>query len=94
MNLKKAFAAGAACAMLLAVLVVPAAAHGGRGHGRSTTSYAVCTVDDCTETGRHAHSGVTYCGYSHASGYCTGSACSGSGDCGTSRGHHSGRHCR
>ena len=37
------------------------------------TDCPVCTVDGCTETGRHSHDGHDYCGYNHESGYCDGS---------------------
>ncbi len=87
MRLKKTLAAGAACALLLAALAVPASAHSGTHghHGRAAASYAVCTVEGCTERGRHDHGGVTYCGYGHAGGFCTGASCSGGG-------HHGGCH--
>ena len=37
------------------------------------TDCPVCTVDGCTETGRHSHDGHDYCGYNHENGYCDGS---------------------
>lgn len=80
MNLKKLLTSGAVCAALLAVLVVPASAHHGGGHHANAASYAVCTVDGCTETGRHTHGGVTYCGAGH-DGYTCAS------------GRHHGGHC-
>lgn len=86
MDLKKTLAAGAACVLLLSALVLPASAHGGRHH-RDTTQYAVCAVEDCTKTGRHSHDGVTYCGYDHDGGYCTGSYC-GASRGGCRRGGH------
>ena len=90
MTLKKTLAAGAASALLLSVLVIPASAHGGGHHhgGTTTPRYAVCAVEGCSETGRHAHDGVTYCGYDHTGGYCTGSSCSA-----PSGGHHGRGHC-
>lgn len=89
MKLWKLFAVGTVLTLLTALLAVPASAHGGRHHAarRTTPSYAVCSVEQCTETGRHDHDGVTYCGYSHTGGYCTGSACTS-----TTGGHHRG-HC-
>ena len=87
MRLKITLAAGAACALLLAALAVPASAHSGghAHHGRMAAGCAVCTVEGCTEHGRHDHNGVTYCGYGHAGGFCTGASCSGGG-------HHGGCH--
>lgn len=70
--------AGALCVMLAAMLIVPAAAHGchgGRGHHGGyrqsvQTTVTVCPYEDCAQTGRHTHDGVTYCGYGHSSGVC------------------------
>lgn len=74
MRIKKLLAVGTITVMSTACLALPAFAH---GHHRQTqvinTCPAVCTVDGCAETGRHAHNGVTYCGYNHSSGYCDGS---------------------
>lgn len=65
-------------------LVLPALAHGHGHHNgprRNTQSVqtvqtpaaiAVCPVQGCTLAGRHSHSGVTYCGYAHESGFCDG----------------------
>ena len=69
--------AGALCAVLAAMLIVPAAAHGcrgGRGHHRQNvqTAVTVCPYEDCAEAGRHIHNGVLYCGYSHSGGVCDG----------------------
>lgn len=83
-NLKKALMGVGAGALLVAALTVPAAAHGGHHGGcRSNTTYPVCSVSDCTQTGRHSHDGTTYCG----SGYCA--------DNGACYGHSGGhrRHC-
>lgn len=33
----------------------------------------VCTLDGCTEYGRHAHNGHDYCGNDHKDDYCDGS---------------------
>lgn len=67
-------------AMLISVLfVMPVSAHGhheNSGHHNQTsesTDCPVCTVEDCTEEGRHTHDGHNYCGYNHESGYCDGS---------------------
>ena len=79
-------AAGLICALMAAALVAPAAAHGchgGRGHHggavRSVqTTVTVCPYEDCALAGRHTHSRVIYCGYSHDGGFCDGS-CAASG---------------
>ena len=74
--------AGALCAMLTAMLIVPVSAHGCHG-GRSQghhggyrqsvqTTVTVCPYEDCTEAGRHTHDGTAYCGYDHGCGYCDG----------------------
>lgn len=75
MALKKTVAAGAACALLLAALVVPASAHGHRA-SQTSGNYPVCTVDGCGEYGYHTHDGTGYCGHSYSGG---------------SYGHHGGR---
>lgn len=79
MNKKKILSTGVACVLLVAALAVPASAHGGHGGGHhgsrsTTTTYTVCTVEDCTKTGRHNHDGVTYCGSNSCanSGTCSG----------------------
>lgn len=36
------------------------------------TSCPVCTVEGCTEKGKHTHDGHDYCGYAHEGGYCDG----------------------
>ena len=72
----KKFVAAVTAGMLMAALAAfPAAAHGhghcGRGRAvAEDTSCPVCTVEGCTETGRHTHDGHDYCGYDHGSGYC------------------------
>ncbi len=76
---KTPFAVGLLCFLLAALLTIPALAHGHRGHHGGHHSYAVqteitvCPYDDCTTAGRHAHDGLTYCGYDHAGGVCNGS---------------------
>lgn len=74
-------------AMLISVLfVMPVSAHGhheNSSHHNQTsknTDCPVCTIEDCTEEGRHAHDGYDYCGYNHESGYCDGSCESGVSD--------------
>lgn len=72
--------AGALCAVMTALLIVPAAAHGchgGRGHHggyrqSAQAAVAVCPYEDCQLAGRHDHDGTIYCGYAHESGYCSG----------------------
>ena len=72
---RKITAAAAAALMAAALVTFPASAHG-HGHHRQAvtedTSCPVCTVEGCTETGRHIHDGHDYCGYDHSSGYCDG----------------------
>lgn len=96
MRLGKLFTAAALAAMVSVLFVTPVSAH--HGHRRQVNvdnRYPVCTVEDCTEEGRHLHDDEYYCGYDHDCGYCDGScvnACqqpySGNG-CGGR--HH--RHC-
>lgn len=92
---KMAIAAGAAV-MAAAIVAFPAAAHG-YGHHRqeqaavTDTSCPVCTVEGCTETGRHTHDGHDYCGYEHSSGYCDGT-CQNNSDTGCYNGGHHGCH--
>lgn len=94
MGSKKFVAAVTAGLLAAALTAFPAAAHG-HGHYRQAsgatedTSCPVCTVEGCTETGRHTHDGHDYCGYDHSSGYCdrscenvsTGSYCGGHHGC-------------
>lgn len=58
------------------------------------TECPVCTVEGCTETGRHTHDGYDYCGYNHADGYCDGSCAtvSASGSTTSGCGYRGGRH--
>lgn len=73
--------AGALCLLTAALLIVPVSAHGchrgaARGHHGGyyrqsvQTTVTVCPYEDCAIAGRHTHSGVIYCGYSHESGVC------------------------
>ena len=73
MRLKRLLALGAAGALIAAIAVTPASAHGRRHHSKSPSSCPVCTVYGCTVSGRHTHNGLAYCGYHHESGYCDGS---------------------
>ncbi len=76
MHIRKA----AALLMTVALLVVPASAHGGHGHCRQQTVvqpqpivYQLCTAEDCTIAGRHFHDGAPYCGAAHTGVSCDGS---------------------
>ncbi len=75
MHLKKMLTLSMATAFVSALLVMPVSAHG--HHRRYTqkldTYYPICTIEECTEEGRHVHDGYNYCGYAHADGYCDGS---------------------
>lgn len=72
MHLKKLCTAAVTVALISIVFVMPVSAHG--HHSRRTavtdTSCPVCTVEGCTEEGRHTHDGHDYCGYDHEDGYC------------------------
>ena len=72
MRLRKLFMAALTAAMVSMIFVMPVSAHG--HHNRTTvatdTSCPVCTVEGCTEVGRHTHDGHDYCGYDHKDGYC------------------------
>lgn len=90
MRLGKLLTAAAAAAMVSVLLVMPVSAH--HGHHRQAaadTGCPVCTVEDCTEEGRHLHDGEYYCGYDHKDGYCDGSC--GAAAERTSRSHGCGR---
>lgn len=77
---RKITAAAAAAMMAAALVTFPAAAHGHhRQAAAADTSCPVCTVEGCTESGRHTHDGHDYCGYNHSSGYCDGSCQTASG---------------
>lgn len=71
-------AAGLVCALMAAVLILPASAHGchgGRRHHSSPavqTTVTVCPYEDCDLAGRHLHDGTVYCGYAHGTGVCDG----------------------
>lgn len=75
MGIKKTMTVAAVCAMTSVIFAFPVSAHG--HHHRTSEVHSdyihVCTIEGCTETGRHLHDGVSYCGYSHSSGYCDGS---------------------
>lgn len=80
MKRMRRLAVGLLCALMTAMLIVPAAAHGchgGRNRGHHSgyarnvqTTVTVCSYKDCAEAGRHTHNGVIYCGYSHDTGVC------------------------
>lgn len=82
MRFKKLLTALTTAALLSVLFVMPVSAHGHHGHHgqyqtqvqvTEDTDCPVCTVDGCTEIGRHVHDGHNYCGYHHESGYCDGS---------------------
>ncbi len=52
---------------------------GGAKAATRVANYPVCTVDGCTQTGRHQHNGTWYCDGT-CTGTCTG-ACTNSGVC-------------
>lgn len=95
---KKLLYSIASAALVSALFVTPVSAH---GHHRQAapaldTSCPVCTVEGCTEEGRHTHDGHDYCGYEHESGYCDGTCTSAATTTTTtarSR-HHGGHHGR
>lgn len=68
----KKFITASAAGMMAAMLVAfPASAHGHHRQAAAVdTSCPVCTVEGCTETGRHYHDDHEYCGYEHSNGYC------------------------
>ena len=75
MYFRRRFAAAMAASLLAVLLVMPVSAHGHHGHHRQSAadnSCPVCTVEGCTETGRHTHDGCEYCGYDHEGDYCDG----------------------
>ena len=87
MNIKKLLAVGAVVAMSSA-FAIPTFAHGHHRRTHATVNYtAICTIESCTETGRHTHDGVDYCGYDHSCGYCDGS-CVTQSNYGCGGGHH------
>ncbi len=92
MRFKRLCAAALTAALASMLFVMPVSAHG-HHHSRRIqtvdTSCPVCTVEDCTEEGRHTHDGHDYCGYNHADGYCDGSCVSSATvSCRGGRGHH------
>ena len=75
MHVRRRFAAAMTAALLAVLLAMPVSAHGHRGHHRQSAAdigCPVCTVEGCTETGRHTHDGCEYCGYDHEGDYCDG----------------------
>ena len=74
MCIRKASAIGAAAVFAVVVLALPVSACGRHGHhAQRDFQCAVCTVEDCSETGFHIHDETIYCGYDHEGGYCDGS---------------------
>ena len=73
--MKKRLMAGLLCGVVMALLTLPAMAHGchGRGghHGRQAETF-VCPQAGCILEGRHTHDVQPYCGYHHSSGLCDG----------------------
>ena len=58
-------------ALLFSFPILVYAHHGYRSHYRQAEApYSLCTIEGCTEAGRHLHDGVGYCGYNHDCGYC------------------------
>lgn len=101
MSIRKLLRTIVAVTLISVLFVTPVSAHG--HHHRQTataatatttvtdTSCPVCTVEGCTETGRHTHDGCDYCGYDHADGYCDGT-CAAIGTTTTSSGRGGGHH--
>lgn len=76
MLIKKLFRTMAAVTLISVLFVMPVSAHGHHHSQRASaadTGCPVCTVEGCTEEGRHTHDGHEYCGYDHADSYCDGS---------------------
>lgn len=90
---RKIMRAAAVGILAAALMAFPSFAHG-HGHHRQAasntdTSCPVCTVEGCTETGRHIHDDHYYCGYEHSGGYCDYSCETQSGSyCGRGHGCH------
>lgn len=83
----------ALCAVLSAALTVPAMAHGRHSNrAAKTTTYPVCTVEDCQRTRAHTHDDVTYCGHTRGDGHAQHDTCAVSG-C-TNLGTHTHSGCR
>ncbi|WP_312643136.1 hypothetical protein [Hydrogenoanaerobacterium sp.] len=59
--MKKLFTSLALCAMLATMLPVSAFA--------ATDSYALCSVQDCSQTGSHVHDKTTYAGHYTGDGH-------------------------
>lgn len=79
MSIRKLFRTIVAVTLLSVLFVTPVSAHGHHHRSQAVTtvtttdtSYPVCTIDGCVETGHHTHDGYNYCGYAHAGGYCDG----------------------
>lgn len=73
MRFKKLLTALITASLISVLFVMPVSAHGhhgAQGHHSQTSDCPVCTVDGCTEMGRHSHDGHDYCGYNHTSRHC------------------------
>ena len=73
--MKRRLMAGLLCGVMMALLTLPAMAHGchgRRGHHAQQSESFVCPQAGCTLTGRHTHNVPPYCGYHHGSGLCNG----------------------
>lgn len=95
MRMKRLFAAAMTAALISTLFVMPVSAHGHHRRVQTVdTDCPVCTVEGCTEEGRHIHDGHDYCGYDHEDGYCDGTCATVSTSTRTvSRsGHRGGRH--
>lgn len=94
MRIKKLLACGTVGILLAGSIVAPVSAHGHHRQAAETDKIcSLCTVEGCTETGRHTHDGQDYCGYNHTNGYCDGSCVKQSESKSSNRGsHHGGRH--
>ncbi len=74
MHGKRFLTAALTAALVSTLFVMPVSAHGHHRRVQTVdTECPVCTVEGCTEEGRHIHDGCEYCGYDHADGYCDGS---------------------
>lgn len=86
MHVKKMLGGAATVALISLLFVMPVSAHGHHSRTTLNTDCPVCTVEGCTEVGRHTHEGHDYCGYDHRDGYCDGS-CEQVSRCGYGRRH-------
>lgn len=61
--MKKILATLTASVLLLAALPMTTYAHGHSNNRATSKTYTLCSVEDCSTTSRHRHSGVTYSGH-------------------------------